>query len=65
MTTDKEELREQVGAISWWLADENKEARRELAERRPELAAWLSLVEARVNDELKRREEQEEVAMKI
>ena len=60
-----DELREEAQAVSFWLADENKQARKELSERRPELAAWLSLVEARVNDELKRREEQEEVRAKV
>ena len=58
------ELREEAQAVAWWLDSENAQARKELSERRPELAAWLSLVEARVNDELKRREEQEEVRAK-
>jgi hypothetical protein len=58
------ELREAAESVAWWLDPENAQARKELSERRPELAAWLSLVEARVNDELKRREEQEEVRAK-
>ena len=63
--TSTEELKEQVQAVSWWLDPANSEARKELAERRPELAEWLSMVEARVDAELKRREEQEEVTMKV
>ena len=56
-----QELKESVDAISFWLAPENALARKELAERRPELAAWLSMIQARVNAELKKREAQEEV----
>jgi hypothetical protein len=52
MTTDKEELREQVEAIAFWLDPANAEARRELSERRPELAAWLGMVERKVNERL-------------
>ena len=62
--TDANELREEAQAVSFWLDEKNSQARKELSERRPELAAWLSFVEARVNDELKRREEQEEVRAK-
>ena len=60
-----QELKESVDAISFWLAPENALARKELAERRPELAAWLSMIQARVDAELKRREEQEEVRAKV
>ena len=59
-----QEFQEAAEGVAWWLDPENAQARKELSERRPELAAWLSLVEARVNDELKRREEQEEVRAK-
>lgn len=62
--TDKEDLQAEAQAISWWLDPENAQARKELEQRRPELEAWLRMVEARVNDELKRREEQEEVRAK-
>lgn len=62
---NQDELREEAQAISWWLAPENALARKELAERRPELAAWLSMIQARVDAELKRREEQEEVRAKV
>lgn len=60
----KDEIREQVGAISWWLADENKEARRELAERRPELEAWLSMVQKKVQEKLAEIEARD-VAVKV
>ena len=63
MTTNKQELKEEAQSVSWWLAPENAQARRELAERRPELAAWLSMVEKRVNEKLA-EVEKEEVAMK-
>lgn len=59
------EILEQAEAIAFWLDPENAEARRQLAERRAELGMWLSIVEARVNAELKKREEQEEVTMKV
>lgn len=57
------ELREVVESVSFWLATENSEARKELAARRPELAAWLDMIEKRVNEKLK-EVEQEEVAAK-
>lgn len=58
------ELREAAESVAWWLAPENAEARQELAERRPELGMWLSMIEARVDAELKRKAEQEEVRAK-
>lgn len=39
---------EEVAAINFWLAPENAQARRELGARRPELEAWLQMVEKRV-----------------
>ena len=60
--TDANELKEEAQSVAWWRDPANSEARKELAERRPELAEWLSMVEARVDAELKRREE---VTMKV
>jgi hypothetical protein len=58
-----EELKEEAQAVAFWLSPENQGARRELAERRPELGMWLSMVEKRVNEKLA-EVEKEEVAMK-
>ena len=52
MTTDNDEVKEMASAISFWLDEKNASARKELAERRPELAAWLSMVERKVNERL-------------
>lgn len=41
---------DEVAAISFWLAPENAQARKELSEKRPELAAWLQMVEKRVTE---------------
>ena len=57
--TDKEELQAEAQAVAWWLSDENKEARKELAERRPELAAWLSMVERKDAEKLAQVEKEE------
>ena len=58
MTTDNDEVKEMASAISWWLAPENAQARKELAQRRPELAAWLSIVEKKVNEKLAQVEQE-------
>ena len=55
----KDEIREQAEAIAFWLADENKEARKELEQRQPELGQWLDMVEKRVAEKLKEVEAQE------
>lgn len=47
-----QELEEEAQAVAWWLDPANSEARKELADRRPELAAWLSMVERKVNERL-------------
>ena len=39
---------DEVAAISFWLAPENAQARRELERRHPELGGWLQMVEKRV-----------------
>lgn len=62
---NQDELREEAQAVAWWLSPENASARRELEQRNPPLGQWLQMIEERVNAELKRRAEQEEVAMKI
>lgn len=54
MTEDK--LRESVEALSFWLSPENVGARKELAERQPELAAWLDMVEKKVEERIKEAE---------
>ena len=59
------DIREAAEAVSFWLDPQNKEARRELAQRRPELEAWLSLIERKVNEKLAEVEKEEEVAMKV
>ena len=60
------ELKESVEAISFWLDEKNSQARKELADRRPELEAWLSMVERKVDEKLKEVEEaQKEAAMKV
>ncbi len=60
MTTGRTELREAVDCISWWLDPVNSEARRQLAQHNPELAAWLDKIEALVNERLKQAEAQAE-----
>ena len=59
------ELKEQAEAISFWIADENASARKELEQRRPELDLWLQKVEALVRQKLAEREVQEEVRAKV
>ena len=58
------ELWEEAQAVAFWLADENKQARRELADRRPELEAWLQMVERKVAEKLAEVEKEQEVAAK-
>ena len=62
--TSPDELKESAASVGWWLDPANSQARRELADRRPEMGAWLCMVEARAAAELERREEQEEAKMK-
>ena len=61
MTTNKQELKEEAQSVSWWLAPENAQARRELAERKPELEAWLSMVERKVAEKLAQVEQEREM----
>ncbi len=62
--TDSQELKEEAQAIAWWLADENAKARQELAQRRPELEAWLSMVQKKVQEKLAEIEARD-VAVKV
>ena len=64
MEYDKEELKEQVAAISWWLDPDNGQARKELEQRRPELGLWLDRVESMTKAKLAEHEAQED-AMKV
>ena len=50
--TDKDELREQASAISFWLDSANSLGRKELSKRRPELGMWLDMIERKVNERL-------------
>ena len=59
-----QELQEAAESVAFWLAPENQGARKELAERRPELGAWLQIVERKVQEKLAKHEAQEE-AMKV
>ncbi len=55
-----DELREEAQAVSFWLADENKQARKELEQRNPPLGQWLDMVEKKVQQRLAEIEGQEE-----
>lgn len=57
MTTN-DEISEQAAAIAWWIDPQNAEARRQLAERRPELELWLQKVESLVQQRLKEVEKE-------
>ena len=59
-----EETKEAAESVSFWLADENKQARRELEQRRPELAAWIDKIETMVKQRLAEREAQEGAKVK-
>ena len=52
MTTDNEELREQVEAIAFWLDPANSQGRKELEQRNPPLGHWLALIEKKVQERL-------------
>ena len=52
-------MKEEAQAIAWWLADENKQARKELSARRPELGMWLDMIEKRVAEKLAQVEQEE------
>ena len=49
-------------AVFWWLSPENIEARKQLAEHRPELDLWLEKVEALAKARLAEIEAQEVAA---
>ena len=54
-----QELEEEAQAVAWWIDPANSEARKELENRRPELAAWLSMIERKVEEKLAQVEKQE------
>ena len=58
------ELREEAQAVSFWLDEKNSQARRELAQRRPELEAWLGMIERKVEEKLAQVEHRE-ATMKV
>jgi hypothetical protein len=60
-----QEFQEAAESVSWWLSDENKEARRELEQRNPPLGQWLSMIEKKVQEKLAEIEAQEEVRAKV
>lgn len=62
--TSPDELKEEAQSVAWWLDSQNAQARKELSERRPELAAWLSMVERKVKERLAQVEKEQEVAAK-
>ena len=64
MTTDEREIEEEAQSVAWWLADENAKARQELAQRRPELEAWLGMIERKVEEKLAQVEHRE-ATMKV
>ena len=47
MTISSTELKE-AEDVGWWLDPANSGARKELAQRRPELELWLGMVEQKV-----------------
>ena len=57
--TSPDELKEAAESVAFWLDEKNSQDRRELAERRPELEAWLSMVERKVAEKLAQVEKQE------
>lgn len=63
--TNTTELKEEAESVAWWLDEKNSQARKELSQRRPELEAWLQMVERKVNEKLAEREAQEEATMKV
>ena len=63
--TSPDELKEAAESVAFWLDEKNSQARRELEQRNPPLGQWLDMIEARVDAELKRRAEQEEVRAKV
>ncbi len=58
------DIREAVEALSFWLDEKNASARKELAQRRPELEAWLDMVQKKVQERMAEIEAQE-VAAKV
>ena len=49
---DTSGLRVEAEGVGWWLDHANKEARKQLAGRKPELELWLQMIERKVNEKL-------------
>ena len=52
------DIREAVEALSFWLDEKNASARKELAQRRPELEAWLDMVQKKVQERMAQVEQE-------
>ena len=50
--TSPDELKESAASVAWWLDPANSQARRELSERRPEMEAWLNMIQKKVEERL-------------
>jgi hypothetical protein len=57
------ELKEAAESVAFWLSPENAQARKELSSRRPELEAWLSMIERKVAERMAQVEQ--EGAMRV
>ena len=57
----KDEIREQVEAIAFWLDPRNAQTRKELAERNEALSMWLDMIEKRVAEKLAQVEQEGEM----
>ena len=55
------DIREAVEALSFWLDEKNASARKELAQRRPELEAWLDMVQKKVQERMAQVEQEREM----
>ena len=55
------DIREAVEALSFWLDEKNASARKELAQRRPELEAWLDMVQKKVQERMAQVEQEANV----
>ena len=55
------DIREAVEALSFWLDEKNASARKELAQRRPELEAWLDMVQKKVQERMAQVEQEGEM----
>ena len=56
---DTSGLRVEAEGVGWWLDPASKEARKQLSERNEALAAWLEMVEKKVQQKLAEIEAEE------